>query len=184
LQLFRARIGKDFSNFGGVFTKNRRDQFFAFWGERYDPDAPILRTLDPAYQSLYFESVFMVPSHIEIFPWNRASPLPSRAELNKLMLRLPRRVQQSFQTDEVGRACVHEDYRNTAASFLLWKGIASYATLCYARYLIGCWSSLPRTKTKAWRSTAPSATNTSFDAGTLLFLSVGFCVRYQARQFA
>src|SRR5216684_5264135 len=49
-QLFRARIGKDFSNFGGVFAKNRRDQFFAFWGERYDPDAPILRTLDPAYQ--------------------------------------------------------------------------------------------------------------------------------------
>src|SRR6266478_5941609 len=49
-QLFRARIGKDFSDFGGVFAKNRRDQFFAFWGERYDPDAPILRTLDPAYQ--------------------------------------------------------------------------------------------------------------------------------------
>src|SRR6266852_2940230 len=49
-QLFRARIGKDFSNFGGVFAKNRLDQFFALWGERYDPDAPILRTLDPAYQ--------------------------------------------------------------------------------------------------------------------------------------
>lgn len=43
---------------------------------------------------------------------------------------------------ELGRACVHEDYRNTTALFLLWKGIASYATLCNARYLIGC-SSLP-----------------------------------------
>src|SRR4029077_6895144 len=31
--------------------KNRPDQFFAFWGERYDPDAPILWTLDPAYQT-------------------------------------------------------------------------------------------------------------------------------------
>jgi len=27
---FRARIGKNLSNFGGVFAKNRRDQFFAF----------------------------------------------------------------------------------------------------------------------------------------------------------
>ena len=50
-QLFRVRIGKDLSNFGGVFAKNRRDQFFTFWSERYDPDAPILRTLDPAYQA-------------------------------------------------------------------------------------------------------------------------------------
>ena len=39
---------------------------------------------------------------------------------------------------ELGRACVHQDYRNTTALFLLWKGIASYATLCNARYLIGC----------------------------------------------
>lgn len=39
---------------------------------------------------------------------------------------------------ELGRACVHHDYRNTTALFLLWKGIASYATLCNARYLIGC----------------------------------------------
>jgi putative hemolysin len=39
---------------------------------------------------------------------------------------------------ELGRACVHEDYRNTTALFMLWKGIASYAMLCNARYLIGC----------------------------------------------
>lgn len=39
---------------------------------------------------------------------------------------------------ELGRACVHEDYRNTTALSLLWKGIASYANLCSARYLIGC----------------------------------------------
>src|SRR5216684_9017020 len=50
-QLLRARIGKDFPDFGCVFAKNRCDQFFAFWGERYDPDAPILWTLDPAYQT-------------------------------------------------------------------------------------------------------------------------------------
>src|SRR6266478_122897 len=50
-QLFRARIGKDFPDFCCVFAKNWRDQFLAFWGERYDPDAPLLRTLDPAYQA-------------------------------------------------------------------------------------------------------------------------------------
>jgi putative hemolysin len=39
---------------------------------------------------------------------------------------------------ELGRACVHEDYRHTTALFMLWKGIASYAALCNARYLVGC----------------------------------------------
>jgi putative hemolysin len=39
---------------------------------------------------------------------------------------------------ELGRACVHQDYRNTTALFLLWKGIAMYSALCNARYLIGC----------------------------------------------
>src|SRR5260370_24249663 len=56
-QLFRARIGKDPFNFGGVFPKDRRDQSFAFWCERYDSDAPILRTLDPAYQAPFDETV-------------------------------------------------------------------------------------------------------------------------------
>ena len=39
---------------------------------------------------------------------------------------------------ELGRACVHEDYRKTSALVMLWKGIATYAALCKARYLIGC----------------------------------------------
>ena len=39
---------------------------------------------------------------------------------------------------ELGRACVHCDYRNTTALAMLWKGIASYAALCNARYMIGC----------------------------------------------
>ncbi len=39
---------------------------------------------------------------------------------------------------ELGRACVHSDYRNTTALGMLWKGIASYAALCNARYMIGC----------------------------------------------
>src|SRR5580704_15039665 len=56
-QLFRARIGKDFPDFGCVFAKNRRDQFFAFCGERHDADAPILGTLDPAYQAPFDEAV-------------------------------------------------------------------------------------------------------------------------------
>jgi putative hemolysin len=39
---------------------------------------------------------------------------------------------------ELGRACVHSDYRSTTALGMLWKGIASYAALCNARYMIGC----------------------------------------------
>jgi len=39
---------------------------------------------------------------------------------------------------ELGRACVHRDYRKTTALSMLWKGIASYAALCNARYMVGC----------------------------------------------
>ncbi len=39
---------------------------------------------------------------------------------------------------ELGRACVHQEYRNTNVLQMLWKGIARYAVSCRARYLIGC----------------------------------------------
>jgi putative hemolysin len=39
---------------------------------------------------------------------------------------------------ELGRACVHEQYRNSNVLHMLWKGIAKYAQSCRARYLIGC----------------------------------------------
>ncbi len=39
---------------------------------------------------------------------------------------------------ELGRACVHQEYRNTTALNMLWKGIALYAARCGARYLVGC----------------------------------------------
>ncbi|HXN93629.1 MAG TPA: GNAT family N-acyltransferase [Candidatus Acidoferrales bacterium] len=39
---------------------------------------------------------------------------------------------------ELGRACVHLEYRNTNVLHMLWKGIARYALSCRARYLIGC----------------------------------------------
>lgn len=39
---------------------------------------------------------------------------------------------------ELGRACVHQDYRNTAVLHMLWKGITKYAESCGGRYLIGC----------------------------------------------
>lgn len=39
---------------------------------------------------------------------------------------------------ELGRACVHIDYRNIMVLHALWKGIAVYATRNEARYLIGC----------------------------------------------
>jgi putative hemolysin len=39
---------------------------------------------------------------------------------------------------ELGRACVHTEYRNTAVLHMLWKGIVRYARSCGARYLLGC----------------------------------------------
>jgi putative hemolysin len=39
---------------------------------------------------------------------------------------------------ELGRACVHEDYRNMMVLHALWKGIAVYATRTRSRYLMGC----------------------------------------------
>jgi putative hemolysin len=39
---------------------------------------------------------------------------------------------------ELGRACVHQDYRDTPVLNMLWKGIARYAQSSGARYLIGC----------------------------------------------
>jgi putative hemolysin len=39
---------------------------------------------------------------------------------------------------ELGRACVHIDFRNIMVLHALWKGIAIYATRHDARYLFGC----------------------------------------------
>lgn len=39
---------------------------------------------------------------------------------------------------ELGRACVHRDYRNSDVLHLLWKGLVRYARQCGSRYLIGC----------------------------------------------
>jgi putative hemolysin len=39
---------------------------------------------------------------------------------------------------ELGRACVHTEYRNTVVLHMLWKGIARYSMSCGARYLLGC----------------------------------------------
>jgi putative hemolysin len=39
---------------------------------------------------------------------------------------------------EVGRSCVHRDYRSGATIALLWSGLANYITRSGHRYLIGC----------------------------------------------
>jgi putative hemolysin len=42
------------------------------------------------------------------------------------------------QVMELGRACIHREHRSSDALYLLWRGIAQYALLRRARYLIGC----------------------------------------------
>jgi putative hemolysin len=39
---------------------------------------------------------------------------------------------------ELGRACIHKDYRNGITLSLLWKGISEYMRRIDARYLFGC----------------------------------------------
>ena len=41
-------------------------------------------------------------------------------------------------TVEIGRSCVHRDYRGGATIALLWAGLANYMTHHGYRYLIGC----------------------------------------------
>lgn len=39
---------------------------------------------------------------------------------------------------ELGRACVHRDFRNGAVISLLWKGLCQYAKKTSTRYMFGC----------------------------------------------
>lgn len=41
---------------------------------------------------------------------------------------------------ELGRACIHRDYRGSTVLGLMWGGIAQYMELYNARYLFGCGS--------------------------------------------
>lgn len=45
---------------------------------------------------------------------------------------------------ELGRACVHKDYRKGTVIALLWKGLLAYAKASGSRYMFGC-SSINRT---------------------------------------
>lgn len=39
---------------------------------------------------------------------------------------------------ELGRACIHPDFRSGAVISMLWRGISAYAQVSGARYLLGC----------------------------------------------
>lgn len=39
---------------------------------------------------------------------------------------------------ELGRACVHRDYRKGTVILLLWRGLMEYASKCEAKYMFGC----------------------------------------------
>ena len=44
------------------------------------------------------------------------------------------------QIVELGRACIHRDYRSSDLLHLLWRGIARYALVNGGRYMMGCCS--------------------------------------------
>lgn len=47
-------------------------------------------------------------------------------------------LQASGHKLELGRACVHKDYRKGAVISLLWKGLIEYARKSNTRYMFGC----------------------------------------------
>lgn len=47
-------------------------------------------------------------------------------------------LQTSGHKLELGRACVHKDYRKGAVISLLWKGLIEYARKSNTRYMFGC----------------------------------------------
>ncbi len=51
------------------------------------------------------------------------------------------RLQHLFdRTVEVGRACVHQDYRHSSTITLLWAGLAKYMQINRYEFMIGCGS--------------------------------------------
>lgn len=48
------------------------------------------------------------------------------------------------RTVEVGRACVHQNYRNGGTITMLWAGLAKYMQMHHYEYMIGC-ASVPMT---------------------------------------
>jgi len=82
---------------------------------------------------------------------------------------------------ELGRACVHEDYRNTNVLHMLWKGIARYAMSCGARYLIGCSSLSSQDEAEEWRFTKPCA---KISRRTVTYNESRGGARVQAERFA
>lgn len=64
------------------------------------------------------------------------------------------------QMVEVGRSCIHPDYRNGSAIMLLWMGIASMMRLGGYKYLLGCASVSLRddgvTAAEVWRTAQKS----------------------------
>jgi putative hemolysin len=52
---------------------------------------------------------------------------------------------------ELGRACVHEKFRNGIVLRLLWRGLCEYAARTETRYMFGC-SSLARKDMNDWSS--------------------------------
>jgi putative hemolysin len=71
-----------------------------------------------------------------ILPPDRAQEL--RRLYSDAEFDLSRLVHIRPSTIEVGRSCVHRDYRNSNAILLLWAGLADYMRRGGYRHLIGC----------------------------------------------
>lgn len=100
--------------------------------DRYDPYCQHLLVHDAANDTVV--GCYRILTHLQAL---RAGGFYSQSEFDLTrILALPGRLM------EVGRTCVHPDYRSGAVIALLWQGLARYMTMNRFDYLMGC-ASIP-----------------------------------------
>jgi putative hemolysin len=131
----------------------RYEIFYDEMGAKPDPAMTALRRDHDSYDSIC-DHLLVIDHGIEGKPrvvgtyrllrelvakQNRGFYSSSEYDLSPLLTKtFQRRIGEGRQLLELGRSCVHRDYRNLATINLLWRGIASYLTTHNIGFMFGC----------------------------------------------
>lgn len=114
--------------------------------DRYDPWCEHLMVKEAATGRIVGTYRFLAPANVE-----KAGGYYSESEFDISSLHDYR-----DNMAEVGRSCIHADYRNGSVIMLLWSGIAALVKQYGLRYVLGCASVSLRddgvTAAEVWRS--------------------------------
>jgi putative hemolysin len=131
----------------------RYEIFYDEMGAKPDPAMTALRRDHDSYDSIC-DHLLVIDHGVEGKPrvvgtyrllrelvarQNRGFYSSSEYDLSPLLTKtFQRRIGEGRQLLELGRSCVHRDYRNLATINLLWRGIASYLTTHNIGFMFGC----------------------------------------------